>query len=523
MQNIIMFSTFGVSIFTIVYSLFLASGISLKSAGSKKLFDISKIIADEQKKKAIKNIKDFALVAVVLFTGIIYAFGWQAAVSFLAGAVIFALIDHYLMTVSAKVSVRSAEAAKTDAVFAYKLNYILAAVATYLMAGSGLLIFAIINFILKDSICLISLALSAVVVSIFTWRGGRQNYLGAFVGILAAVIVLTKSGISSYKNVELLPLMFVSFILLISLVSKLLSGVNSTKLNVSSAMNRAVIFVSILTLAAAYFGPRYILEVSGAKLIIKLAATLVLGLVLGLIIIYTRQFSKILPTIAVALTVLIANYLVGNYGITLAALGFLSLWPLLMLANLFSYSIKNAEAIAVAAEIPQTAVENIKTLDSSKIRTSGYFITLFGILAVTILIYYFAGLSSLKFLATDPKLISGLLFGGAASYILSSELFVDKILKIAVAIIGVVIAGVTLGPIFLAGVIAGAILIDLLVSQSVSCEVLIMAIIAVFSSTFIETQYSLIIRGIIAGGTIFLVATYFIIKMLYAKRIQVGK
>jgi len=523
MSTIILASTFGVSILAIAYSLFLAFSVSSKSAGSKKLFDISKIISDDLKKKEAKNIKDFALVAIVLFTGIMYAFGWQSAASFLAGAVLFILIDYFLSTISTKASVNMAEAAKSNAVSVYKINYNFAYASTFLIAGVGLLSVAAVNVILTDLNCLLALVLSAVLAAVFSWKSGRQNYLGTFVGTLAIAILLAKSSGVSYKNLEILPLALASFVLIISLLSRFLSGINPAKLNVSSAMNRAVILVSILTLVAAYFGPKYILEAFGTKLIIKLAAALALGLALGLIIIFTRQFSKILPTVAVALIVLASNYLAGTYGVILAALGYLSLWPLSMLANLFSYQNKNAEAIATTAEMSETAVENITTLDSSKIITSGYFIGLFGILAVSALLYYFVGLGSLNFLATDPKLISGLLLGGAASYILSSELFVDKILKIAVAVIGVVLAGITLGPIFLAGVIAGAILIDLLVSQSVSSEVLIMTIVAVFASSFIETQYSLMIRGIIAGGTIVLVVVYFIVKMLYAKRLQIGK
>lgn len=533
MQNIILISTFGVSVAAIIYSMILSRVVTKQPTSSKKLFDISKVITNDLKKKEAKNVKDFALVAIVLFTGIMYAFGWLAAISFLVGSLLFIAVDYYLSDVSAKTSVNIAETAKSSAVSAYKLNYNFAAAATFLIAGVGLLSVVTVDIILKDPNCLLALVLSAILAAVFSWRGGpvspggsrggRHNYLGTFVGTLVITILLAKSSGAVYKNIELLPLLFVSFVLIISLLSRFLSGVNPIKLNVSSAMNRAVIFVSILTLAAAYFVPRYILEASGTKLIIKLAATLVLGSVLSLIIIYTRQFSKILPTIAVALTVLVANYLAGNYGITLAALGFLSLWPLTMLVNLFSYQNKGAEVIVVAAEMPEAAVENIKTLDSSKIITSGYFITLFGVLAITILLYYFAGLSSLKFLATDPKLISGLLFGAVVSYILSSELFVDKILKIAVAVAGAVLAGITLGPIFLGGIIVGAILIDLLVSQSVSCEVLIMTIVGVFASTFIETQYGLMIRGIIAGGTVVLVAAYFIIKMLYGKRLQAGK
>lgn len=512
MFSIALISAFGVSVIAIVYSLLLFFGISSKPAGSKKMFDVSKILTEELKKKQLKNIRDFSLAGIVLFTGIMYSFGWQAAASFLVSAVLFVLVDYYLMNLSSKTAVRLAEAAKSSAVAAYKLNYNFSVANTYLMAGSGLLLLTIVYFLFNDPICLVALALSAILISFFSWRSSRQNYFGAFIGILVVASSLIKLNVSNYSNAEYLPLMFTSFILLISVISRLVSGISSATLSVSAAFNRGLVFVSVLIIAAAYFAPKYILDINNTHLLIKLAAALIFGLLLNIAILSVKQFSKVLPTVAIALVILVANYLSGTFGLILAALGFLALWPLAMIASLFTYQTKNAEIIAATAEMPENTTRNIKSLDSSKIRTSGYFISLFGILAIGTLIYYFLKLKGTEFLITDTRILSGLLFGAVLSYLLSSELFIDKILKISVVVLVSVLAGLTLGPVFLAGVLVGAILVDLLVSQAVNGEVLVLAIVGVLTSSFIENQYSTMIRGIIAASVMVLAVGYFVTK-----------
>ena len=523
MTNIALFSTLGVSVLAIIFSFVLARQIGKKPAGSKKMADVSKPISAEIKIRQTKNLKDFSLVAIILFTGIIYAFGWQAAASFLAGAVVFILTDRYLMNLSDKTALRLAEASKSGLSILHKLNYNLAAVTTFLTAGTGVLIFSGCCFAFKDQTTILAMALSAILVSFFSFRAGKLNFFGSYLTILAVVVALAQNDVSTYQNAEIFPLIFAAFAIVITAICGLFAKINPKTLNLSAVFYRGLAIISILFLAAAYFGPKYILAISDKMTLIKLVVVLVIGLILSLATIFLRQIPKIVPTLTIALAVLFANYFAGTYGVSLVAIGFLTLWPLIYLIDSFTYQIKNAETIALSAEMSPEAVGNIKILAENKIETANYFLSLFGIAATCFILLYFLEYTSINFSLADPKFFSGLFAGGALAYLLDSQIIINKIFKIAAAVIVTILAGVTLGPILLAGVLIGVLLIELLVNQTISFEVLLMLASGVLVSKFIEIEYSLAIRSIIAGAVIILVVGYFIIEKFYGKSIKVGK
>jgi Na+/H+-translocating membrane pyrophosphatase len=424
---------------------------------------------------------------------------------------------------SIQVAVRIAEAAKTGVVNAYKLNYNFSLASTFLTAGTGFLIFGVVYFVFKDPAALLALALSAILSSFFSWRGGRFNYLGVFVTTLSAIVVLASQNVSTYSNAEIFPLIFIVFVLLSTAIGAIISQVMLKTENIKSAIYRGLICVSVLVFAGSYFGIKYILVSTDSTISIKLAIAILVGLLLALAVILIRQISKISPILAVGVLVLVSNFLAGNYGITFAAIGFLSLWPAIMILNLFRHQSESANSIGLSAEMSAETLENLKSLEKNKLKSGGYFISLFGISALGLLLHYYLQFSAINFSAADSKFLSGLLFGGTLAYLLNSELVKDKIFKIAIAVLGAIIAGITLGPILLAGVLAGAFLVDLLVSQAIGAEILLMIATSVLLSGFIENQYSLIIRAIIAGAVVLLTAGYFIIEKFYGKRIEIGK
>ncbi|MEI8061430.1 MAG: sodium/proton-translocating pyrophosphatase [Candidatus Berkelbacteria bacterium] len=518
MYNIALFSTLGLSVLAVIYSLLKSMSIRKNPSGSKKMFDVSKSLVAEMKLKHAQNLKDFALVAIVLFTGIIYAFGWQSATCFLVGAVLFSLIDYYLMGISTSTTLRLAEAARSGVMDAYKINNNFSSSAAVLVAGSGLFLVSLTHFFFKDLATLLALALSAILVSIFSWRGGKLNFIGSYVAALSAAVILTGASKVSYQNIELLPLLFAGLGIVAMIVGQLFARLNSKTLNISAVLYRLVAVFSVLFLAAAYFGPRYIFAISNIHDLLKLAIALVVGLVAGLVAIFVRQISKIMPTIIIAVAILVANYLAGVYGLALTVIGLSFIWPLIFANNLFVYLTKNAAIIADGAEMAPAAAENIELLASGNLKTTGYFISLCGLVAVAILAFYFGRFTNFGFAFIGPKLLPGLLLGGAMTYIISSELVNNKILKLAIVVLAAIVAGLALEPVFLAGLLAGAILVDILVSQAVSAEVLAVTIVGVLLVDFIQSPYTLMVRAAIVAVAVVVPAASWIIKKIYDGR-----
>jgi hypothetical protein len=190
--------------------------------------------------------------------------------------------------------------------------------------------------------------------------------------------------------------------------------------------------------------------------------------------------------------------------------------------NSFAHTTKSADNVALLAEAPQ-ARENIKSAEPQGLKTAVFFVSTFGAAAILVLACYFHKLGGFNFSLSDPKLFSGLLFGGAGVYLLGSDLFRDKIWRIFIAIFGPILAGLIFGPIFLAGVLAGAILIELLVTQNVGAEVLLAAISTGLAFIYIETSYSIITRAIIAGAVVIVIALYLIIRDVYGTKLEARK
>jgi len=514
MATIGIIASIAVSAVAIIYGLILARKVDRSPEGSKKMIDAAKKVAQVLKSKRSKNIKDFSLVSVVLATAILYAFGWQMATCFVIGAAVFMLTDYFLLDFWTEVPSRLIEQSRSDIVAGHKLNMNFSLPTTYLSLGVSLLVMVAVSQIFRDPICVIVLAMSAILVSIFSWREGRENYFGSYIGVLVFTIALIKVMGAAYPNAEILPLLFSAFILIISILSGIFSWVKSTNPKVFFAILRAMIFVAILALAGAYFGPKYLLEIADGRSLIKSALALGSGVLLGVAVLLVRQLPKVLPTVVVAILILVSSFLVGAFGFALAASGFLSLWPLVTTFGFYTDQIKNTDAIASSVE---TSSENIKALKPSGFGADKYYIVVLGIFAVGALLVYFTRFSGLNFSLTNIKLISGLLFGGSFVLMLGFDYFANKTLKIASLVVGIVLAGIILGPVFLAGVVVGAVLAEFFAQQTVGSMAVMMATVGVLTSSFIESQYSFLVRMIIAGSILAIVVFYYLFIWLRPK------
>ena len=516
MVKIAEISIFGVLTLVAIYSLFLSAAVSKLSTGSKKLTDFGKIFADKIRSSQKEKIKNFSLVAMVIFVGLLYAFGWQSAVSFLVGALIFAFVNYFVANLSAKTAVRLAEVAKTDVVSAYKIGYKFSAAGTFLSNTSGVILLAATYLIFKDPVVLFSLALSAVLVSLFSTKNSGQNYLGGFVTALTVVLVLAVKNLSNLQNADIFTLAFAALAILVTAISGLIFHYNAKTPNLSSVFSRFLVPISVLFLAAAYFGSRYFL-VGGANFRSeKLAIVLAVGLILALILFLARQSAKYLPILAIGTALIFSSFFSADFGLALVITGFLSLWPLVAITADFYNSIKNSKTIAESAEFTP-AVENLSALTFDPFATSDYFQTISGIATAGLLTFYLLHFGD-NFSASDSKLLAGLLFGAALIYVINLDFFQNKILRVSVIVLGAILAGLTLGPLFLAGVIGGAIITSLLLVDSLGDEVLVLALTGILSLTFVENQFSLPVRVIIGGAALLVVFGYYLFGKFYGRK-----
>ncbi|PIS21734.1 hypothetical protein COT51_01145, partial [candidate division WWE3 bacterium CG08_land_8_20_14_0_20_41_15] len=248
----------------------------------------------------------------------------------------------------------------------------------------------------------------------------------------------------------------------------------------------------------------------------KLAIVLAVGLILALILFLARQSAKYLPILAIGTALIFSSFFSADFGLALVITGFLSLWPLVAITADFYNSIKNSKTIAESAEFTP-AVENLSALTFDPFATSDYFQTISGIAAAGLLTFYLLHFGD-NFSASDSKLLAGLLFGAALIYVINLDFFQNKILRVSVIVLGAILAGLTLGPLFLAGVIGGAIITSLLLVDSLGDEVLVLALTGILSLTFVENQFSLPVRVIIGGAALLVVFGYYLFGKFYGRK-----
>jgi len=516
-----LYSVFSIPVAVIALSFFLISKIKTKPVGNKKMADVSKLTSDEIKSKQIKNIKDFSLVAVVLLTAIMYAFGWQAASCFFAGSIVFVLVDYFLLNLSNSVTTRLAEAGKGSLAEIHQLNFNFSFASNLLIFAVGFLLLVATHYLFKDPTLLLVFALSAVLVDVFSLRTTKK-YFSLYLAALAVILFLPENDLLS-GNAEIFLLAFSAFILLLSLLSGLFSRVNLKTENLSAVFYRTSIFIIFIFFAGAYFGPKYILQPADTVALLKLIGALISGALVSIMLVFTNKFTKIAPIIAAAIVILVSNYLAGTFGLSLSIIGFLALLPLVSIIDSYRQQGEKVLSLAVSAEMSDQTKENCKKIISKRLDLGGFVDSLFGVAAASFVLLYFSRFTGVDFLATDPRLFSGLLLGFSLFYFLAVEIADNKLLKLTAAVFSLVIAGVTLGPIFLAGVLIGAVAIELIINKKNTAQTLTVLIIGILLSGFIENQLNLTIRMIIFGSVVFLTFAYFVIEKIYGKRIEAEK
>lgn len=171
-----------ISIFTIIFVIYLIEKIKKNSSGSGKMVEISKAVQEGAVSYLKRQYKTVAIVSVFLFIILWLTLGFKTGLGFLVGAVLSALSGFIGMMVSTRANSRVAEAAKKGLKSALDLSFQGGLVTGLLVVSLGLLAVAGFYFFFQDLKSLIALGFGASLISVFARVGGGIYTKAADVG-----------------------------------------------------------------------------------------------------------------------------------------------------------------------------------------------------------------------------------------------------------------------------------------------------------------------------------------------------
>ncbi|MBI2042474.1 MAG: sodium-translocating pyrophosphatase [Candidatus Nealsonbacteria bacterium] len=171
-----------VSIFVLVFALFLIRRIQASKEGTGKMVAISGFIKEGALAYLKRQYKTVAIVAVFLFFLLWLLLGFKTGLGFLIGAFFSGLAGFVGMIISTKTNVRVAEAAKSGMGPALGLAFQGGAVTGFLVVGLGLLAVSSFYILTQDLKSLVALGFGASLISVFARLGGGIYTKAADVG-----------------------------------------------------------------------------------------------------------------------------------------------------------------------------------------------------------------------------------------------------------------------------------------------------------------------------------------------------
>ena len=171
-----------ISLFTILFALFLARAVQKAPSGSGKQIEISLAIREGALAYLKRQYFIVSLVAIFLFFIIWIAMNLTAALGFFIGASFSALAGFIGMMVSTQANVKVVESAKTGLRGALDLAFRGGSVTGLLVVGLSLLAVSGFYFLTQDLKALVALGFGGSLISVFARLGGGIYTKAADVG-----------------------------------------------------------------------------------------------------------------------------------------------------------------------------------------------------------------------------------------------------------------------------------------------------------------------------------------------------
>jgi len=178
----ILFLPIIVSIFSLVFALFLIREVRKASSGSGKMIEISLAIREGAMVFLKRQYKTVGVVAIFLFFILWSFFNFKTGLGFLIGAAASALAGFIGMMVSTQANSKVAETAKKGLKPALNLAFKGGSVTGFLVVGLGLLSVSGFYLLFQDLVALIALGFGGSLISVFAKLGGGIYTKAADVG-----------------------------------------------------------------------------------------------------------------------------------------------------------------------------------------------------------------------------------------------------------------------------------------------------------------------------------------------------
>jgi len=171
-----------VSLFSILFAIFLIREINKLPSGQGKMLEVSQAIREGATAFLKRQYRTVGITAVVIFFILLFLLDFKTALGFLIGAVASSLSGYIGMMVSTQANVKVAEAAKSGLKSALDLAFRGGSVTGFLVVGFGLLSISLFYLLSKDLSALIALGFGGSLISVFARLGGGIYTKAADVG-----------------------------------------------------------------------------------------------------------------------------------------------------------------------------------------------------------------------------------------------------------------------------------------------------------------------------------------------------
>ncbi|MDP2935730.1 MAG: sodium-translocating pyrophosphatase, partial [Dehalococcoidia bacterium] len=173
---------FGAAIIALIYGGVLIRWIMSRPDGNADMKRIASAIQEGASAYLNRQYRVVAVVAVVIFLILTFAFGLPTGIGFLVGAIASALAGIIGMNVSVRANVRTAEAAREGLSQALTVAFRGGTITGLLVVGLGLLAVSGYYFITRDITAMIGLGFGGSLISVFARLGGGIYTKAADVG-----------------------------------------------------------------------------------------------------------------------------------------------------------------------------------------------------------------------------------------------------------------------------------------------------------------------------------------------------